>query len=201
MKIKNAVFAFVLAACLSEAAQAGLQARDLDGNTSTTEAYYDTDLNITWLADANANGARPWMDANTWAANLSIVDAINNITYDNWRLPISDTCGGYNCTGSEMGHLYYVELGGVAEARLEQDKFTGLGGLYWSGTEFNGAAWYFAFDGGGQSKNGNSDRFAALAVSPGDVGIAPIPEPETYAMMLAGLGLLGVMARRRKQKS
>ncbi len=30
---------------------------------------------------------------------------------------------------------------------------------------------------------------------------APIPEPETYAMMLAGLGLLGVAARRRKQKS
>ena len=29
---------------------------------------------------------------------------------------------------------------------------------------------------------------------------APVPEPETYAMMLAGLGLLGVVARRRKQK-
>lgn len=29
----------------------------------------------------------------------------------------------------------------------------------------------------------------------------PIPEPETYAMMLAGLGLLGVVARRRKQKA
>ena len=28
--------------------------------------------------------------------------------------------------------------------------------------------------------------------------VAPVPEPETYAMMLAGLGLLGVMARRRK---
>lgn len=29
---------------------------------------------------------------------------------------------------------------------------------------------------------------------------APIPEPETYAMMLAGLGLMGFVARRRKQK-
>jgi hypothetical protein len=28
----------------------------------------------------------------------------------------------------------------------------------------------------------------------------PIPEPETYAMLLAGLGLLGWHARRRKQK-
>lgn len=30
--------------------------------------------------------------------------------------------------------------------------------------------------------------------------VAAIPEPETYAMLLAGLGLLGFAARRRKQK-
>lgn len=28
----------------------------------------------------------------------------------------------------------------------------------------------------------------------------PIPEPETYAMLLAGLGLIGLMSRRRKQE-
>jgi hypothetical protein len=30
---------------------------------------------------------------------------------------------------------------------------------------------------------------------------APVPEPETYAMLMAGLGLMGVAARRRKAKS
>lgn len=29
-------------------------------------------------------------------------------------------------------------------------------------------------------------------------GVAPVPEPETYAMMLAGLGLVGAAARRRR---
>jgi hypothetical protein len=29
---------------------------------------------------------------------------------------------------------------------------------------------------------------------------APVPEPETYAMMLAGLALMGVVARRRNKQ-
>ena len=33
----------------------------------------------------------------------------------------------------------------------------------------------------------------------GTMNAAPIPEPEVYAMMLAGLGLIGFVARRRKQ--
>ena len=45
------------------------------------------------------------------------------------------------------------------------------------------------------------------ANTPYDVGLdnvtvsAAIPEPETYALMLAGLGLLGIIARRRKYKA
>jgi hypothetical protein len=35
----------------------------------------------------------------------------------------------------------------------------------------------------------------------GDVNVTPaVPEPETYAMMLAGLGLIGTIARRRNAK-
>jgi len=37
-----------------------LQGRDLDGNNLTAEAYQDTALNITWLADADINGEMDW---------------------------------------------------------------------------------------------------------------------------------------------
>ncbi len=41
---------------------------------------------------------------------------------------------------------------------------------------------------------GNYTTFATSDVSP----MAAVPEPETYAMLFAGLGLIGFMARRRK---
>lgn len=32
-----------------------------------------------------------------------------------------------------------------------------------------------------------------------EINYTPIPEPETYAMLLAGLGLIGAMARRKQR--
>jgi hypothetical protein len=112
-----------------------LQGRDLDGNLSTFEAYYDTALNITWLADANYAGTTmDWTTANNWAASLNF----NGIT--SWRLPVvgpvngssfnysygydGTTDDGFNMgalgtpyagsTGSEMAHLFYTTLGNTA---------------------------------------------------------------------------------------
>jgi hypothetical protein len=52
-----------------------------------------------------------------------------------------------------------------------------------------------------QERYGRGIKEEMVIVAVNGVPISPIPEPETYAMMLAGLGLLGVMTRRRKQKA
>ena len=39
----------------------------------------------------------------------------------------------------------------------------------------------------------------SLSSYSGVVAVTPVPEPETYAMLLAGLGVMGAIARRRKQ--
>jgi hypothetical protein len=79
--------------------------------------------------------------------------------------------------------------------------------VYWSGTEYapnpTGSAWYFYAGNGSQNADGYpiDFEFYSWAVRDGDVAsvTAPIPEPETYAMLLVGLGLLGVVARRRRK--
>ncbi len=48
------------------------------------------------------------------------------------------------------------------------------------------------------SVNGNAVAGNYLFAADGNLVLA-VPEAETYAMMLAGLGLVGFMARRRTQ--
>lgn len=237
MKIKpKNLLAFLLGLTLnlgvSGVAHAALQGRDLDGNLATAEAYYDTDFNITWLADANysrtsgydADGFMTWADANTWAANLSFTDGVN--VYGDWRLPtapqLDASCEGqsvgisfgFNCTGSEMGHLFYVEVGrNTGQGFLLPEALYTVNNIqantYWTGSDFapdTSFAWVFGFNNGnygaGNSGVGYQGAISkdgglyAMAVSNGDVGIAAVPEPSTWAMLLTGLALVGVATRR-----
>jgi PEP-CTERM motif len=46
--------------------------------------------------------------------------------------------------------------------------------------------------------SGTGVRASSLDVTLSFIGTAPVPEPETYALMLVGLGAIGFVARRRR---
>ena len=175
-------------------AQAALQDRDLNGDT-VVDAFYDTDLDITWLRDANVNGAMDWDTAVAWADGYSFGG------YSDWRLPTSDTCSGYPCIGSEMGHLWYVELGNPAGGPVTNtgDFQNMQSSRYWTGTEYApdpSLAWFFNTYFGYQELTAKRLASYALAVRPGDV--PAVPEPQTYALL--GLGLAALAFVRRRQR-
>jgi len=140
LNLVSAIIFFILSNNVNAATISGqgtwettLQSRDLDGNASTAEAYYDTVLDITWLADANyadtsgyhSNGHMDKFAATYWVNSLSLGGV------GGWRLPNTIDVGndgytyytnefhgvdaGYNITThSELSHMFYNVLGNTA---------------------------------------------------------------------------------------
>ena len=145
MNIKNLIA--VLALCAASAsANASLVGRDLNGSPGSTEAYYDTVLNITWLANANlaqsnqfgvsginlSNGRMEWGTANNW---IAAVNAASYLGISTWRLPKMFDIGNNGCTvdsfasysGGDCG--YNVVSTGSQASELASLFYSTLGNL------------------------------------------------------------------------
>jgi hypothetical protein len=251
-----------LMAALSIVAAGSAQAALIDRGGGLV---YDTVLDVTWLQDANyaktssynASGLMNWTDATAWAANLSYVDTVRNVTYTDWRLPAvapvngshfvgdttvsstwsgkGETDWGYHIsapntlyagsTASEMAYMYYQNLqnpglhwaSSTIANNAPNDCYVSSGNTcldnvdsffnlqtsnaYWSGTEYvSGSAWVFTMSTGAQTWHAKANTKFAWAVRDGDVVAATVPGPATYALLLTGLGFLGVSGSRRNRQ-
>jgi len=189
-------FVLAMATILALSSGAGAALIDRGGGM-----IYDDVLDITWLQDANlaatntfgvsginADGTMSWNTAQDWIAAMN---AAVYLGFSDWRLPTTPDAGGpfvfgwdgiqpytynygYNMTTSEMGYMFYVNLGNVGlrptnyNGGSVPERPPGTFGLanvgpfqnfgqpfpitlaipYWSGTQSvfqPTAAWYFDF--------------------------------------------------------
>lgn len=196
---------------LQDANYAKTSGYDADGKMSWFEAtnwaanlsYYDSVRNVAW---------------NDW--RLPIVRPVNGTSFNYDYSANGSTDYGYNVsapltpyagsTGSELANLWFNTLGNTSVISVggvmypqgwdnpNLNPFINLYiGEYLTDTDFGSDhdyTWVFYTYMGSQTSNWkyNTDLYA-WAVRDGDV--ASVPEPETYAMFLAGLGLVGVAIR------
>ena len=168
---------------------------------------YDTPSNggsyTLTTADFNTGtGTMTWWGAQAWANNLTL----GGVT--GWILPTTANATdpnnyGFNITTSQLGDLFYNQLGGVAGTSITTTHNTNYN-LFsnvqnhgsWSSSEYLSSP-NFAFDfstiDGRQNADGKSIQFAAWAVHTGNVGAVPLPG----AVWLFLTGFFGLMGFKR----
>lgn len=204
MSIKNIVACAAIAAC-SFAAQAqnivvNGSFEQVSGNNTQNAGSWGIYTSITgWTGTPNIEVRDSVAGNAQHGSNYVELDTYNNsgmfqtITGNGWyELSFwysarQGVAAGSNGLGFTFGNLSGQVLANVAGAPSGNvwQQYTGL-------VLLNGAT-SLMFHGTGRSDS--------LGGSLDNVSVTAVPEPESYAMMLAGLALMGSIARRRKSKS
>ncbi|MDP2231482.1 FxDxF family PEP-CTERM protein [Methylotenera sp.] len=163
--------------------------------------------------DFNANLLNP--------ANYSGGGVVNGSVPNDWASPPSDTSNYFSVGPSTSASAtiafsglqsYFGYYGGSPDDYNFVDFYNGqnkiatfdgvtlasLASVAANGDQSVGSYWNFTAGNSGDFFNSVMLRSASNAFETDNHAVLAVPEPETYAMMLAGLGLIGFVARRRK---
>lgn len=167
---------------------------------SVTPSYNDPPWGVRTIGAGDFNTGNGQL---TWWGGLAFANYLNSINYggsSQWRLPSAGANPqfGFNA-GSELGQLFYSELGGTAFNNIpntptfnNEQSFA-----YWLAAEyapFPNGAWFFDTSYGNQFGGTKGTQFSAWAVSPGQVAAVPVPG----AVWLMGSALIGLLASKRR---
>jgi len=201
--IKTALAAAVLAA--AGGANAGLSFQQLAGPAGTgtidVSSYFGSIANMA-NQPAGTTFALGNIFSDSAAGNIVYTYLGSESAFQNRMLTIG---GGAMLSKSSMVGATAVQAATVGALDF---KFEGDAGKF----AVNGGAWspYTSIALLGQNQTINNVTYdfvlgyndSANGAADWDdfvIGVSAVPETETYAMMLAGLGLMGTIARRRKQ--
>jgi hypothetical protein len=162
--------------------------------------------------------------SSTWTSYLSTLDHHGTT---GWRLPYAGQADAPACAGgsgqvpsgigcrfvtdasdSELAHLFYVTLGNTTGSLSNTANFvnvvqigayrfgTNYSGPYANPASVDGLPMSFFFATGHKALFREDDGYFGWAVRDGDV--TPVPEAQTWALLLAGVAAVGVRACRRR---
>lgn len=179
-------------------------------------AYYDDQLDLTWLTNASlaasetfgvtgisAAGLMDWDTAQDWIAAMNSSGGSGYLGFNDWRLPdvdvnndftIEGCTSGSPCLDNEFGHMYYFN----SVSQNLSGAFSPLHFSYWSGTETSGGAFAYRhyIDVGTTIYEDKFVQMGAWAVRPGDT----LPMPVPAAGWLLGSGLVGLLVATRRAR-
>lgn len=201
-RILSLVVAFTAVCGMAASADATLIG---NGDGSYTQDRGDGS-SLIWLQDPAISPYQAYLttydDAMLWIADLN-----NNLVggHNDWRLPSAENldgsgaCLGFGCD-SELGNLYYAELGNAGNASWDWNYVSNHGpfteldayspAYYWL-SDSAGNLYNFDFSSGEQVTSDVYSMANIFAVSNGgSPSVASVPEPGALLLLGSGMGMM-----------